>query len=419
MTTGSPDLTESAPARSTAAQPGVPARIPATQAADLPTAFHGDRGPVFRLALKTGLLTLLTLGLYRFWARTRLRRYYWSAVAPGGQPLEYTGTGAEKLAGFFLAVTILAFWLGIANLLLMFGALTVFAQPLVAYGLSFLGLAPLWFFARYRARSYVLARTRWRAIRFGMAPGAGGYALRATWHWLCTILTLGILWPRMTFHLEAYITDRTWFGTARLHQGGDWQMLYPAFAHVLVAGALSAGAILIAMYEAPRFAHLLWLTGPWWLYGIVHYRVTATRLMAEAKQAQGLHLIAQFSVPVVARITGFGILALVLVLIAPLVVIALAAWRLEVAGVVQVLDLARVSPWTIAAAVALVIGYFALFLLWTALRHAFITLPLWRHYALAVVLTGTSVLPTIAQRERAAAGEAEGFAEALDLGAAI
>ncbi len=383
------------------------------------TGFDGARGPVFRLALWTGLWTVLTLGLYRFWARTRLRRFYWSAVSPGGQPLEYTGTGAEKLAGFFLAVTILAFWLGVANLLLMFGALTLFANPLVAYALSFLGLAPLWFFARYRARAYVLARTRWRAIRFGMAPGAGGYALRATWNWLLTLLTLGLLWPRMTFRLEAYVTDRTYFGTARLTQTGVWQMLQPAFAQVWVSGLLALCTILVAIYDQPSFAHLLWVLIPWFCYGVVLYRVEGWRLLTETKRADGLAFEAGFAAPAVARIALFGALALILVLVAPLTVIAVAAWRLDVEGIREIVDLAAFSPTAVAAAAVLLIGYFALFLLWTALRHAFVTLPLWQHYAGALVLTGTDALPQIGQRARARAGEAEGFAEALDLGAAI
>lgn len=51
---------------------------------DLQTSYSGSKGPLFRLAFKTGVLTVLTLGLYRFWMKTRMRRYYWSAIRPGG-----------------------------------------------------------------------------------------------------------------------------------------------------------------------------------------------------------------------------------------------------------------------------------------------------------------------------------------------
>ena len=49
----------------------------------------------------------------------------------------------------------------------------------------------------------------------------------------------------------------------------------------------------------------------------------------------------------------------------------------------------------------------------------FVTLPLWRHYAETLEIVGTESLHDIRQRDRDEHREAEGFAEALDLGAAI
>ncbi|MEM7521916.1 MAG: DUF898 family protein [Pseudomonadota bacterium] len=188
------------------------------KSAELDIDFAGTRGALFWLALKTGVLTILTLGLYRFWMKTRLRRFYWSAIRPGGHPMEYVGTPLEKLLGFFIAVVILTFYIGIVNLILMFVSFAVFSSASLGYLASFAGVIPIWFYARYRARRYTLARTRWRGVRFGLEPGAWGYALRALWYWALTIVTCGILWPRMTFLLEKYRTDRTFFGSARLHQ---------------------------------------------------------------------------------------------------------------------------------------------------------------------------------------------------------
>jgi len=42
--------------------------------------YAGSAGRLFGLSLKTLALTVLTLGIYRFWMRTRMRRYYWSSV---------------------------------------------------------------------------------------------------------------------------------------------------------------------------------------------------------------------------------------------------------------------------------------------------------------------------------------------------
>ena len=140
--------------------------------ADLQTEYVGRRGQLFRLALVTSVLTVLTLGLYRFWMKTRLRRYYWSAIRPGGQALEYVGEPLEKLLGFLIAVVFLAFYIGIVNLILMFLSFALLNNSFWAYGVSLIGLIPIIFYARYRARRYILARTRWRGVRFGMEQGA-------------------------------------------------------------------------------------------------------------------------------------------------------------------------------------------------------------------------------------------------------
>jgi len=59
-----------------------------TSISKLKTDYAGRRKKLFWLALRTSALTVLTLGFYRFWMKTRIRRYYWSSIRPGGMPLE-------------------------------------------------------------------------------------------------------------------------------------------------------------------------------------------------------------------------------------------------------------------------------------------------------------------------------------------
>ena len=80
--------------------------------------------------------------------------------------------------------------------------------------------------------------------------------------------------------------------------------------------------------------------------------------------------------------------------------------------------LAQFLPgWSIVALGA--VAYFAIFITFGVMRHVFLTLPLLHHYAETLCVTGISHLPTINQRDRDAFQEAEGIAEALDVGAAI
>ena len=384
--------------------------------AALPTDFAGRRRPLFRLALRMTLLTVLTLGIYRFWMKTRLRRYYWSSVRPGGHPLEYVGEPLEKLLGFLIAVVVLAFYIGVVNLILMFFSFAVLHGNVTAYALSFVGILPIWFYATYRARRYVLARTRWRGLRFALDPGAWGYAGRALLHWAITILTLGLLWPRMTFLLEKYRTDRTWLGSERLTQGGDWRMLYTIWVPVqlcLVLAVVALGFVVFA--QDWRFLGVLGLVALCLPAAAVHYRVQSRARMANEKRAGALGLRAAPRTGRIFRIAALGYTIIFLMagalsgMLGVVVVVSLGIG--EVAG-------AMALPVWLTTGLGLLV-YFLIFVLWAVLRHVFVTLPTWAHYAETLTVTGASDLGQVHQRDRDPHREAEGFAEALDLGAAI
>ena len=382
--------------------------------------FIGRRGRIFWLAVRTGILTVLTLGLYRFWMKTRLRRWYWSSVRVDGTPGEYVGDPLEKLLGFLIAVVFLAFYIGIVNLLLMFASFSLFQGNFAAYLLSFIGVVPLWFYASYRARRYVLARTRWRGIRFGLEPGAWGYAGRALMHWALAILTLGALWPRLVFKLEQYRTDRTWFGDVKFEQGGRWTMLYRPLLHFALAAVVSAAAA-GAVYLGSEAAVLVLFVLPLWLlYGFAYYRARTWERLTSHKQAGGIRFRAE---PRVWRIfwiysLGYGLTGLASsVFLIPLgLVFALTFGAAQEIGV-QDLGLPDV-PRTMLNLVG-VAAYFSMFLVWSALRHAFVTMPLWRHFAETLTVLDPDVIAHVAQRPRDESSQAEGFAEALDVGAAI
>jgi len=70
-------------------------------------AFTGRRGPLFKLLLRVTLLTILTLGIYRFWGKVHIRRFFWHNIRLLGDPLEYTGTPMELFLGFLIVIAAL------------------------------------------------------------------------------------------------------------------------------------------------------------------------------------------------------------------------------------------------------------------------------------------------------------------------
>src|SRR5215475_76852 len=69
--------------------------------------FRGAPGAFWRLVARGAVLLMVTLGIYRFWLTTDIRRYLWSNTELNGESFEYTGTARELLLGFLIAVAIL------------------------------------------------------------------------------------------------------------------------------------------------------------------------------------------------------------------------------------------------------------------------------------------------------------------------
>lgn len=222
-------------------------RMPGSQVLEAVRPEYSKKGPsLFWLSMRLVLATVLTLGIYRFWMTTKLRRHYWSAIRVNGDPFEYTGTGLEKLLGFLIALVVLAIYLSIINLGLAFVGLFSLDDPVqlqITLQLSLVATLPLIFYATYRARRYILARTRWRGIRFGMDQAAWGYTGRALLLMLLTIGTLGIAYPYQHFKLEKFKIDRTWFGDLQFRQDGSWRELLGYWIWFYVIGGLVVAAI--------------------------------------------------------------------------------------------------------------------------------------------------------------------------------
>lgn len=394
---------------------------------DLTTDYRGKKGPMFRLALKTGILTVITAGFYRFWMKTRIRRYYWSSIRPGGMPLEYVGRPTEKLLGFFTAVVFLAFYIGVVNLVLMFFSFSLFNGNQPAYLLSVIGITPLIFFAQYRARRYVLARTRWRGVRFGLEPGVAGFVWRSILHWGLTVITLGLYFPVMTYKLEKYRADRTFYGDQRVEQGGSWKMLIKPMMHLYLSVLLLiVTTIVVAVTEDPRFAPFYALAVPWFVFGLAHWKAASFKALTSSKSIGEATLKSE---PRTGRIIGIyaggwaamGGIAFGAMIVAGIVFAGIAAATgFAVESIFEGATLEDLSRLPAFVPIAFgMVAYFGIFILWGVLKEVFISLPLTQHFAETLEIENPAALSGIRQRARDEFAEAEGFADALPLGDAF
>lgn len=69
--------------------------------------YHGQGGDLFLLLLTNALLTAITLGIYSFWGRNKVRQFHYSHTEMDGDRFAYHGTGGELLVGALKAFGII------------------------------------------------------------------------------------------------------------------------------------------------------------------------------------------------------------------------------------------------------------------------------------------------------------------------
>lgn len=117
--------------------------------------FLGNDRFYWRLLIRGALLLMVTLGLYRFWLATDIRRFLWANTDIAGDTLEYNGLATELLLGFLIAIAIL-----VPLYALFFVVAIEFGPAMEATGfVGFMALALFGHFAIYRARRYRLTRS--------------------------------------------------------------------------------------------------------------------------------------------------------------------------------------------------------------------------------------------------------------------
>ena len=206
--------------------------------------FLGQRRSYWRLLIRGAVLLMFTLGIYRFWLATDVRRFLWSNTEIAGEPLEYTGTPLELLLGFLIAIAILIpVYAGIFLAALDLGTIGKLSGVT-----GFAALAVLGQYAIYRARRYRLTRTIYRGLRFHQGGSAWAFAFRAVAWWVVTALTFGLAYPFQVTSLERYKMRHTYYGdlAGRFEASALPLLLRGFLMWLLVIGPLAFAVVVFA-----------------------------------------------------------------------------------------------------------------------------------------------------------------------------
>jgi uncharacterized membrane protein YjgN (DUF898 family) len=206
--------------------------------------FTGNWREYLPIAATNALLIICTLGIYRFWAAARQRRYLWSRTVVIDDTLEWSGTGKEMFLGFLIVIVILApFFLFIQFL---FPALMARGKTAAAFGvltLFYIALIYLGGFARFRALRYRLSRTWWHGIRGGSDDPGWKYGGEYLGRLALSFVTLFIVYPWAATRLWNSRWNAMSFGPLEFRANltaeglkGRWALIYIAPVGMLLVG---------------------------------------------------------------------------------------------------------------------------------------------------------------------------------------
>lgn len=372
---------------------GEPQPVPVPPPLPAKLEFTGDRKHFLDMVARGAALELVTLGFYRFWLLTDIRRHLWSNTVIDGDAAEYTGVGRELLIGFLIALAILV------PIYLAYFMISIEAEHLQV--LASIPLVAAFFvfgeFAVYRARRYRMTRTVWRGVRFWMTGSGWAYALRASLWMLLVAVTLGLAWPWRAAALERYKMQHSWYGDLQgRFEGSGWAF----FKRIWWLWLVTPFALVLFPALPFLYAHYKSVEWQWWVSGIRFGGVTLhSKLEDDALQGLYWKTIGWYML----LGTVFG-------------AVIGGAGALVGGGAASAAGGLDAIVQNIPFLVVTVIGYMVLALALSVVTRLYLTRDLWAKVLQTTVVLNIAAAANVSARGDLASAVGEGIADGLDVG---
>lgn len=205
--------------------------------------FSGTGGKLFGIYITNILLTIITLGIYRFWAQVKVTKYIFQNTRFMGEPFDYHATGQEKFIGFIKGMVLL---LAFSTAHSIISAVLMFILPegvaLVISGLIFfviiIAVFPFIAIASWR---FFLARTSYRNLRFGCTGNMDGEFLHLMKGLALTIFTLGIYFPWYIARLNRLLINNSHYGNEYFQAEYDAKELFLIYLKGVLLSIITLG----------------------------------------------------------------------------------------------------------------------------------------------------------------------------------
>ena len=218
--------------------------------------FHGSGYELFEIWIVNLSYTLLTLGVYYFWAKVRVRMYLLSRLEFDDHPFVYHGTGKELLVGWGKATLVITVPLSLPILLNANLTIRTLSSLLVA-GLTL----TLFQFVRVWSHAYRLSRISWRSIRFSFKGTARQSIKIFAKGTLLTVITAGLYYPFYVTEQRRFMTSYSFVGNTPFEFSGRGRDVLKIYAQAVLLGTVW-GVLLVLLLAFALFI-VSGLVAPW------------------------------------------------------------------------------------------------------------------------------------------------------------
>jgi uncharacterized membrane protein YjgN (DUF898 family) len=238
--------------------------------------FWGRGRTLFGIFIVNTFFSLLTLGLYSFWGRVRIRQFLSSQTSFAKTRFSYHGTAQELLKGWSKAFIVFGLPYAFLSFVPFLSDRIPTWIPNVLAGTMVLSFIPIAVVGSHR---YRLSRTSLGTVRFSFRGRVSEYMKIWFLGILLTVLTAGIYYPFFENARRKFLVAHSYFGNRHFTYDGTGGGLFQIYAKTLcftlliLAGVIGVGAGPEALSSITR-----WSPDDW--QGLFRNSVLLTGLLA-------------------------------------------------------------------------------------------------------------------------------------------
>lgn len=210
--------------------------------------FWGRGQTLFGIFIVNTFYTLLTLGIYSFWGRVRIRQFLSSQTSLTKIRFSYHGTGLELLKGSLKALVVFGIPYGFLSFVPIIWEQVPSWIPNVLAAIMVLCFIPIAVVGSHR---YRLSRTAFGAVRFSFRGHVQAYMKIWFTGTLLTFLTAGVYYPFFENARREFLVSHTYLGNRPFMYIGTGMGLLGIYGKAvgLMVGVLLATALVFVGFS--------------------------------------------------------------------------------------------------------------------------------------------------------------------------